>query len=114
MINHIITEYPNIKGFIQPKLIEKCNSEGMSTDEVRFLVSLEAKHFYKPSMLYQSQHILLVGLIVPFVLLKEGLVYVHQKEGLVYVYQREGLVYYIKEFTFRITDADWFFYINLV
>ena len=51
---------------------------------------------------------------MPFVLLKEGLVYVHQKEGLVYVYQREGLVYYIKEFTFRITDADWFFYINLV
>ena len=93
MINHIITEYPNIKGFIQPKLIEKCNREGISIDEVRFLVSLEAKHFYKPSMLYQSQHILLVGLIVPFVLLKEGLVYVHQKEGLVYVYQREGLVY---------------------
>ena len=42
MIN-IITEDPNINDFIQWKLIDR---------EVSFLVSLEAKHFYKPSMLY--------------------------------------------------------------
>ena len=54
IIDHIITEYPNVNGFIQLKLIEKCNREGISIDEVSFLVSLEAKHFCKPSMLYQS------------------------------------------------------------
>ena len=37
---------------IQLKLIENCDREGISIDEVSFLVSLEAKHFYKPSMLY--------------------------------------------------------------
>ena len=52
IINDIITEYPNINDFIKRKLIEKCNREEVSTDEVSVLVSLEAKHFYKPSMLY--------------------------------------------------------------
>ena len=30
----IITEYPDIKNFIQQKLIEKCNWEGISIDQV--------------------------------------------------------------------------------
>ena len=40
MMNDIITEYPNINDFIQQKLIEKCDREGISIDEVSFLVSL--------------------------------------------------------------------------
>ena len=52
MINDTITEYRNINDFIQRKLIENCDREGISIDEVSFLVSLEVKHFYKPSMLY--------------------------------------------------------------
>ena len=52
MINDIITEYPNINYFIQRMLIEKCDREWISINEVSFLVSLEAKHFYKPSILY--------------------------------------------------------------
>ena len=40
MMNDIITEYPNINDFIQQKLIEKCDREGISIDEVGFLVSL--------------------------------------------------------------------------
>ena len=56
-INDIIPEYPNINDFIQRKIIEKCDREGMSIDEVNFLVSLEAKHFYKPSMLHVKDSI---------------------------------------------------------
>ena len=54
MINYFITEYPNINDFIQGKLIEKSDREGISIDQVIyfFLVSLEAKQFYIPSMLY--------------------------------------------------------------
>ena len=52
MINGIITSCPNINDFIQRKLIEKCGREGISIDEINFSVSLEAKHFYKPGMLY--------------------------------------------------------------
>ena len=52
MINDIITEYPNIDYFIQQMLIEKCDREWISINEVSFLVSLEAKHFCKPSILY--------------------------------------------------------------
>ena len=52
MINDIITKYPSINDFIEGKLIEKCDREGISIDEVSFLISLEAKHFYKPTMLY--------------------------------------------------------------
>ena len=52
MINDIITEYPNINYFIQRMLIEKCDREWISINEVSSLVSLEAKHFYKPSILY--------------------------------------------------------------
>ena len=52
MINNIITEYPSVNDFIERKLIEKCDREGISIDEVSFLISLEAKHFYKPTMLY--------------------------------------------------------------
>ena len=53
MINDIITEYPNASDFIQEKLIEKSDREGISIDEVIyfFLVSLEAKYFFKSSML---------------------------------------------------------------
>ena len=42
MINDIITEHPNIKEFIQWKLIEKCDRDGIPIDEV----SLEAKIFF--------------------------------------------------------------------
>ena len=54
MINGIITEYPNANDFIQQKLMEKCDKEGISIDEVTyfFLVTLDAKDFYKPCMLY--------------------------------------------------------------
>ena len=54
MINYFITEYPNSNDFIQGKLIEKSDREGISIDQVIyfFLVSLEAKQFYIPSMLY--------------------------------------------------------------
>ena len=56
-INDIIPKYPNINDFIQRKIIEKCDREGMSIDEVNFLVSLEAKHFYKPSTLHVKDSI---------------------------------------------------------
>ena len=52
MVNEIITEYWNIGEFIQWKLIKKCDKEEISLDEVSFLVSLEVKNFYKPSMLH--------------------------------------------------------------
>ena len=53
MIEDIISKYPNTKDFIQQKLIENCDGEGISIDKVIYflLVSLEAKHFYKPKML---------------------------------------------------------------
>ena len=47
MINDVNTEYPNINDFIQWKLIEKCDREGISIEDV----CLEAKRFCKPSML---------------------------------------------------------------
>ena len=54
MVNGIIIEYPNTNDLIQQKLIEKCDKQGISIDKVIFffLVSLEAKNVYKPSMLY--------------------------------------------------------------
>ena len=65
----IITEYPKVNDFIQWKLIEKCDREGISIDEV----SLEAKTFLQTKLvIYQSQHLLLVGLRVSFVLLREA------------------------------------------
>ena len=36
MINDIITEYSNINDFMQPKLIENCDREEISRDELRF------------------------------------------------------------------------------
>ena len=42
MIDDIITEHPNIKEFIQRKLIEKCDRDGIPIDEIR----LEAKTFF--------------------------------------------------------------------
>ena len=36
MINDTITEYRNINDFIQRKLIENCDREGISIDEVSF------------------------------------------------------------------------------
>ena len=44
-VNDIVTECPNINDLMQRKIIEKCDREGISIDEVTFLVSLEAKHF---------------------------------------------------------------------
>ena len=44
-VNDIVTESPNINDLMQRKIIEKCDREGISIDEVTFLVSLKAKHF---------------------------------------------------------------------
>ena len=44
-VNDIVTEWPNINDLMQRKIIDKCDREGISIDEVTFLVSLEAKHF---------------------------------------------------------------------
>ena len=67
VIDDIATEYPNKTDFIQRKLIEKCDREGISIDEV----SLEAKTFLQTKhVIYQSQYILLVGLRVSCVLLR--------------------------------------------
>ena len=50
---------------MQWKLIEKCDREGISIDEV----GLEAKTFLQTKhVTYQSQHMLLVGLKVSYVL----------------------------------------------
>ena len=62
MIDNIITEYPNTHDFIQRKLIDKCDREGISIDEV----SLEAKTLFSR----------LSGAIC---FMKAGLVYVYQK-----------------------------------
>ena len=51
MINDIITEYTSTNDFIQQKLIEKCNRERISIDEVTYL-SLEAKTFL------QTKHVI--------------------------------------------------------
>ena len=65
----IITEYPKVNDFIQWKLIEKCDREGISIDEV----SLEVKTFLQTKLvIYQSQHLLLVDLRVSYVLLREA------------------------------------------
>ena len=65
MIADIITEYPNNTDFIRRKLIEKCDREGISIDEV----SLEAKTFLQAKhVTYQNQYMLLVGLRVLCVL----------------------------------------------
>ena len=52
----IIIEFPDTNDFIQQKLNERCDREGISIDKVicLFLISIEAKHFYKPSMLYMK------------------------------------------------------------
>ena len=36
MMNDIVTEYPNTNDFIQQKLTEKCDREGISIDEAVF------------------------------------------------------------------------------
>ena len=56
VIDDIISEYLDTNNFTQQKLNEKCDREGISIDKVVycFLVSLEAKHFYKPSLLYTN------------------------------------------------------------
>ena len=69
MIDDTITEYPNINNFIQRKLIEKCDREEISIDEV----SLEPKPFLQTKhVVYQSQDMLLAGLKVSYVLLREA------------------------------------------
>ena len=69
MIDDIITEYPNINNFIQRKLIEKCDREEISIDEV----SLEPKPFLQTKhVVYQSQDMLLAGLKVSYVLSREA------------------------------------------
>ena len=51
------------------KLVEKCDREGIAIDEV----SLEAKAILQTKhVIYQSQNMLLVGLRVSYVLLREA------------------------------------------
>ena len=46
ILDDIIIEYSNTKEYIQQKLNEKCNREGLSIDKVIiFFASLEGKHF---------------------------------------------------------------------
>ena len=68
MIDDILIEYPNIYDFIQQKLTEKCDREGISIDEV----SLDAKTFLQTKdAKYQSQHMILTRLRESYVLLSE-------------------------------------------
>ena len=86
MINDIITEYPNINDFMQQKLIEKCDREGISIDEVSFLVSLEAKHFsHKANMLYLRSAYAISRFKGVICFIKRRFS-VYQKGGLVYVH----------------------------
>ena len=62
MINDVTTEYRTINGFIQRKLIEKCDREAISIDEVSFS-KLRSKTFLSTKdVIYQSQHMLLEDL----------------------------------------------------
>ena len=98
MIDGIITEYPNINNFIQRNLIEKCDREEISIDEVR----LEPKPFLQTKhVLYQSQDMLLADLNM-----------FYQERPSLCISKGIQLVY-SKEFTFKITKRD-FLYINLV
>ena len=56
ILDDIIIEYSNTKEYIQQKLNEKCNREGLSIDKV-IIASLEGKHFYKPSKSYIEVYI---------------------------------------------------------
>ena len=56
IINDVVIEYPDTRDFIEQKLIEKCNREGISIDEVIYFFSksrsktfLQTKH-----VVYQS------------------------------------------------------------
>ena len=64
VINDIIIEYPDTNNFIQQKLNEKCDREGISINKV---ICFFYKSRTKVRMLYQSQHMLLAGLKVSFV-----------------------------------------------
>ena len=58
ILDDIIIEYSNTKEYIQQKLNEKCNREGLSIDKVIiFFASLEGKYFYKPSKSYIEVYI---------------------------------------------------------
>ena len=66
-MDDIIIEYPNTKDFIQQKLIEKCDREGISKDKVvlLFLNKFRSKTFLQTKhAIYLSQHMLLPGLKV--------------------------------------------------
>ena len=64
VINDIIIEYPDTNNFIQQKLNEKCDREGISINKV---ICFFYKSRTKVRMLYQNQHMLLAGLKVSFV-----------------------------------------------
>ena len=52
LIDDIITECPNTKEYIQHKLYEKCDKEGIPIDKVIFLASLEAKNIFTNQVYY--------------------------------------------------------------
>ena len=72
VIDDIIIEYPDTNDLIQQKLNEKCDREGISIDKVIcfFNKSRSKKFSQTKHVIYQSQHVLLPGLKVPFVHLK--------------------------------------------
>ena len=56
IVNDVVITYPDIRNFMEQKLIEKCNREGISIDEVIYFFSksksktfLQTKH-----VVYQS------------------------------------------------------------
>ena len=67
MINDIITEYPDFNDFVQRKLINNCNREGVPIDEVTFLVSLKAKHLCKPGKLYIKSAYAIIRFVICFI-----------------------------------------------
>ena len=59
IVNDVVITYPDIKDFIEQKLIEKCNRERISIDEVIYFFSksksktfLQAKHVVYQSSIY--------------------------------------------------------------
>ena len=59
IVNDVVIIYPDIRDFIEQKLIEKCNRERISIDEVIYFFSksksktfLQTKHIVHQSSIY--------------------------------------------------------------
>ena len=65
VMDDIIIEYSDTKDFMQQKLVEKCDREGISVDKIiLFILSkFRSKTFLQTRyVIYQSLHMLLAGL----------------------------------------------------